>query len=865
MALRWSSEFFTAMEHRDLQANAMAVDSTGTYVLLAGRRYIAIKDLDDVDPDNVRKFPRQSKYDVGVAEWNPTSYHNELCVISCNQRLEVLTWRMGELIQTHSLRAHTRVITDLNWHRFDPNLLASCSADTFIHIWDMRDARRPALSLSAIAEASQVQWNRISPNFLATTHDGDVKLWDQRKGSAPMQYIAAHLSKIHGLDWSPHSETQLTTSSQDSTVKFFDVCNARRAEFVLTTNAPVWRARYTPFGNGLVTVVVPQLRRGETSLHLWNYTNRSSPVHTFIGHRDVVLEFEWRRQRPGDSDYQLVTWSKDQTLLVWRIEPYLQKLCGHDPEEVRADELESDVMETASEASAVITQPLQQEFSLLNVLISNLEVNKMDYFKRFCSVTATANNCVVNLNVSFPNMYPNGVAPVFQIAPGSKVKESVASQLLQTITQTAQQRVAKNRTCLEPCLRQFVAVLEQLTNDPSDSNRSQHRPILESAEMVGSFNDACVPFPRTSGAKFGSVGTLVCFGQSLRHRRGNAKVDATTPRALSALGSNKFGYKINNGHNLPSYFLHKHRHRSKYHHKTIVQKSVITVYDVSGLLAESRQLAEQYVLDDSVSRICKLNSEAAASIERWDLVQAWTLAELAVASQQEEEDMQWSKHPFGYQLIESLISHYAKQSDLQMAAMLSCLYGKGQEELNSKKTSQCLASSQNSSPYHTIPPADVVAEGWVFPLLRTVRSNSLDNFPLEEKHAPVPQKYQCSKQFEYYKLAYAEMLHRWGLLYNRAEVLKFLCTPAEAHKGVEFLIDCQHCLKPVKNNACPNCKKLAFNCVICHISVRGSSNFCLVCGHGGHTQHMERWFSRNKICPSGCGCNCLIETAGIFS
>lgn len=105
-----------------------------------------------------------------------------MCIFSLqsNQRLEVLTWKV-ELIQTQSLRAHTRVITDLNWHQTDPNLLASCSVDTFIHIWDLRDPRRPSLSLSAVAEASQVRWNRIGSNLLATAHDGDIKLWDQRK------------------------------------------------------------------------------------------------------------------------------------------------------------------------------------------------------------------------------------------------------------------------------------------------------------------------------------------------------------------------------------------------------------------------------------------------------------------------------------------------------------------------------------------------------------------------------------------------------------------------------------------------------------------------------------------------------------
>lgn len=109
-------------------------------------------------------------------------------------------------------------------------------------------------------------------------------------------YITAHLNKIYGLDWHPTIETQLATSSQDNTVKFFDTNNPRRPEYMLTTSAPVWRARYTPFGNGLVTVVVPQLRRGENSLLLWNTANPATPVHTFVGHKDVVLEFGWRKQ-----------------------------------------------------------------------------------------------------------------------------------------------------------------------------------------------------------------------------------------------------------------------------------------------------------------------------------------------------------------------------------------------------------------------------------------------------------------------------------------------------------------------------------------------------------------------------------------
>ena len=49
----------------------------------------------------------------------------------------------------------------------------------------------------------------------------------------------------------------------------------------------------------MITVVVPQLRRGENSLFLWHLGDTRQPVHTFVGHTDVVLEFQWRKQTDG--------------------------------------------------------------------------------------------------------------------------------------------------------------------------------------------------------------------------------------------------------------------------------------------------------------------------------------------------------------------------------------------------------------------------------------------------------------------------------------------------------------------------------------------------------------------------------------
>ena len=53
-------------------------------------------------------------------------------------------------------------------------------------------------------------------------------------------------------------------------------------------------------------MVVPQLRRGENSLYLWNPNNQQTPVHTFSGHKDVILEFQWRKKQDSKSFFGIV-------------------------------------------------------------------------------------------------------------------------------------------------------------------------------------------------------------------------------------------------------------------------------------------------------------------------------------------------------------------------------------------------------------------------------------------------------------------------------------------------------------------------------------------------------------------------------
>ena len=112
------------------------------------------------------------------------------------------------------------------------------------------------------------------------------------------------------------------TCSLDTTIKAWDIQQSPdqhgeyEPTYTINTTYPIWRARNLPFGKGLLSL--PQ--RGETALEMWTPQDLSEPVERFEGHSDVVKEFVWRKGGQNDSEFQLITWSKDKTLRLWPID-----------------------------------------------------------------------------------------------------------------------------------------------------------------------------------------------------------------------------------------------------------------------------------------------------------------------------------------------------------------------------------------------------------------------------------------------------------------------------------------------------------------------------------------------------------------
>ncbi|KAL1908467.1 hypothetical protein Sste5344_005773 [Sporothrix stenoceras] len=352
--------------HVDGLVGSATISPSGRDIALASPDGLAIIDLDS--PYNA---PRRVKshgmpWLVVDVQWSPFAARDYWVASTANHCC--LVWNLNRPDDSsagaveHSLRGHRRSITDINFSAHHPDMLATCSVDGYVHCWDLRRPNTPALTfIDWVAGATQVKYNRQDDHVIASSHNRCVHIWDDRKASLPRRTIEAHTSKIYGLDWNRTNSSSLVTCSLDKTIKFWDYTvrganagasslavgsNSMRGvgavgpineddvpERVIQTNFPIWRARHTPFGGGLLAM--PQNAPG----NLYLYDARPSavlaaedpavvndPVAVFPGHgHHKVKEFLWR-SRGGIEDgldnreFQLVSWGDDNKLRLSRLD-----------------------------------------------------------------------------------------------------------------------------------------------------------------------------------------------------------------------------------------------------------------------------------------------------------------------------------------------------------------------------------------------------------------------------------------------------------------------------------------------------------------------------------------------------------------
>ncbi|KOS21155.1 putative RWD [Escovopsis weberi] len=344
----YDSESFEAdgTIHVEGVVGSATISPSGRDIALASPEGLAIIDLDSpYSPPRRLRSPGMPWLVVDV-QWSPFAARDYWVVSTANHRALVWNLSLRDDSSTgaieHTLQGHSRAITDVNFSAHHPDFLATCSVDGYVHWWDLRRPRQPVLTFCDwFAGATQVKYNRRDPHILASSHDRCLHIWDERNPSKPMKTITAHSSKIYGLDWNRTNSHGIVTCSLDQSIKFWDTSReGDDPEHVINTGFPVWRARHTPFGYGLLAM--PQNAPGDLYLYdrLWcqdkTIEAAQQPVAVFDGHGEYkAKEFLWR-SRGGITDddldmreFQLVSWGTDNELRLHCIDANILQSVGY--------------------------------------------------------------------------------------------------------------------------------------------------------------------------------------------------------------------------------------------------------------------------------------------------------------------------------------------------------------------------------------------------------------------------------------------------------------------------------------------------------------------------------------------------------
>lgn len=325
----------------DETVGAASISPSGRDVVLASREGLHIIDLDS--PFSLPRYvPHRSPWEVADVQWSPFASRDSWIVSTSNQK--ALVWNLNLSTPSapieHTLHAHSNAITDINFSAHHADILATCAVDSYVHCWDLRKPSRPVISFAEwFSGATQVKWNRQDSHIIASSHQRKLLIWDDRKGAYPLKEIEAHSTQIYGIDWNRVRPEAVLTCSLDRTIKLWDYTKEDNVpERVIRTPYPIWRARHTPFGWGVLAMP----KRHDFNLHLYNrHTSEGEPfrkdlppVHSFDGHTDQVKEFLWRSR--GDiqdsvdqREFQLVSWGADRVLRLHKIGDDQLEAVGH--------------------------------------------------------------------------------------------------------------------------------------------------------------------------------------------------------------------------------------------------------------------------------------------------------------------------------------------------------------------------------------------------------------------------------------------------------------------------------------------------------------------------------------------------------
>lgn len=211
-------------------------DLTTSVQAVADQRSIKTYTAQNVDPKP--KFTFGGHLTEGYAlDWSRTRT-GSLATGDCKKNIHIWTMRAADWnVDQMPLIGHENSVEDVKWSPDDSDILASCSVDKSLRIWDLREQASSRCVIKVLdghkLDVNVIDWNAKCKNLIVSGgDDGFVKVWDLRQlkkrsdaseESSPVAQFDYHKKPITSIQWNPHDDTVLAVSSEDDRLTLWDL------------------------------------------------------------------------------------------------------------------------------------------------------------------------------------------------------------------------------------------------------------------------------------------------------------------------------------------------------------------------------------------------------------------------------------------------------------------------------------------------------------------------------------------------------------------------------------------------------------------------------------------------------------------